>query len=86
MRGYNRGMARGWESKSVEEQQSSAKEGKPSGRPATPQEIERRNQRLSLELTRARVAHELESAQNPRYRELLQTELAALDKRLAALR
>ena len=80
-------MARGWESKSVELQQSAAAEpAQPLRKQATAEEIQQLNRKRTLELSRAKVAHELETAQNPRYQELLKTELAALDKRLVAFK
>jgi len=78
------GVARGWESKSVEEQQSQAK-SVPS--PASPRlsvaEIANRRKKHGLLLSRQNVLQQLESAQNPRHRELLQRALADLDARLA---
>ena len=77
-------MARGWESKSVEEQQSSAQaEGKKPSQQHTPEQIQRLNSKVSVELARAKVAAELKHSQNPRYQEMLKAELAVLDQRLA---
>lgn len=79
-------MARGWESKSVELQQSTAAEtGKPSKKRLNPEQIQQQNQKRSTQLAVARVRHELETAQNPRYQEMLKAELAVLEKRLAKL-
>jgi hypothetical protein len=78
-------MARGWESKSVEDQvqqsQSKTKEKKPS-RPQDP-DVNRRREVLLL--SRKRVERELESSQNPRYKEQLNRALADLDAQLASL-
>jgi hypothetical protein len=77
-------MARGWESKSVESQIESAE----SRRAATqaeainPREAERIKKRESLLLSRTRVVHDLESAHNPRYREILSAALKHLDDKL----
>ncbi|HUA18115.1 MAG TPA: hypothetical protein VMB25_05175 [Bryobacteraceae bacterium] len=79
-------MARGWESKSVESQIESAELRAASKMPQiTPAEAERLRQRESLLLHRTRVVHDLETAQNPRYRETLAAALKHLDDKLAAL-
>ncbi len=79
-------MARGWESKSVESQIESAQAESKSGKPRlTPEEAARLRERESLELSRKRVLHDLGSAANVRYREILQSALAHLDKQLAEL-
>ena len=82
-------MARGWESKSVEEQIDMAE---PRRRkrivPVKPQPVDAFDlirKRESLLLSRTRVMQELNSAQNPRYRELLGKALADLDANLAKL-
>jgi hypothetical protein len=78
-------MARGWESKSVEEQQSEF--GKNSGEKKDPRSAEdekRLLHRQSLELNRARVVEQLKRSQNPRYTELLKRELEQLDRELAS--
>jgi hypothetical protein len=79
-------MARGWESKSVEEQQSQAAalEQKPGPRP-TPGQLSRQRQRQGLLLSRARVLQQLETAQNSQHRDMLEGALADLDARLAQL-
>jgi hypothetical protein len=76
-------MARGWESKSVEEQQSEF--GKSSGEkkgPLSPDDEQRMLRRQSLELNRARVLEQLKRSQNPRYTEMLNRELEQLDREL----
>lgn len=80
-------MARGWESKSVEEQMSAAAEERAArqAESLTPEERERRQQRESLLLSRTRVLRDLESASNPRYRQVLEAALAHLDRKLAEL-
>ncbi|SPE44896.1 conserved hypothetical protein [Candidatus Sulfotelmatobacter sp. SbA7] len=83
---YNLSMARGWESKSVEEQQSQAGSSEPkSGPRPTPEQLARQRQRQGLLLSRARVRQQLEAAQNPQHRQLLELALAALDAQLAQL-
>lgn len=78
-------MARGWESKSVEEQQSEF--GKSSGEkkgPLSPDEEKRLLHQQSLELKRARVLEQIKRSQNARYTEMLNRELEQLERELAA--
>jgi len=76
-------MARGWESKSVEAQQSEASEKSTEPRlNLTPEAAARYRQRETLRLSRKRVLEQLERAQNPRHRSLLESELADLDQKL----
>lgn len=76
-------MARGWESKSVEEQQAAAGERDGAPRPRlTAEEAEHQRQREVLRAARSRIVQQLQSAQNPRYRKLLEDELAAVERRL----
>lgn len=79
-------MARGWESKSVEEQQSQAGSSspKPGPRP-TPDQLARQRRRQGLHLSRARVIQQLETAQNTQHRQMLESALADLDAKLARL-
>ena len=74
-------MAKGWGSKTavverVEVRSNNAPD------PATLDLIRRKE---SIALSRTRVVTELKSAQNPRYRELLNRTLADLDAKLSAL-
>ncbi|MEZ5401736.1 MAG: hypothetical protein R2729_18830 [Bryobacteraceae bacterium] len=80
-------MARGWESKDVESQQElrEAERRLRAEQPASPEERERQVRRESLELTRSRVAADLENAVDPRRRAQLQAALAHLESELAAL-
>ena len=79
-------MARGWESKSVEAQQSEANEKPAQSRPRlTPEDAARARERETLRLSRQRVLQQLERAENPRHRLLLQNELTDLDQKLAAM-
>jgi hypothetical protein len=83
---YNRGMARGWESKSVEEQQAESAARWMSPRPmATADQLVRQKREQDLKLARVRVMQQIQRAQNPRYRKLLEGALADLDAKLAAL-
>ncbi len=80
-------MARGWESKSVEgqvqEHQEKSSENK--NRQLTPEQLESRRRREVLLLSRSRVQKDLQSAQNPRHRDQLNSALADLDSQIAAL-
>ena len=82
-------MARGWESKSVEEQIDMAEpRRRKRSVPVKPQAVDPLDlirKRESLMLSRTRVVQELNTAQNPRYRELLGKALADLDLHLAKL-
>jgi hypothetical protein len=73
-------MARGFESKSVTDQQESAFEDQARAEPGPPPKLRK------LELARADLLHRIEAAGNDRYREMLQRALTAVDKELAALR
>ncbi|MGD0513886.1 MAG: hypothetical protein ABSA29_11350 [Terriglobales bacterium] len=79
-------MARGWESKSVEDQQAQAlSTPSPAGPPRSPAQIAHERQRQSLLLSRKNVLQQLEAAQNPRHREILDSALADLDAQIARL-
>jgi hypothetical protein len=76
-------MARGWESKAVEQQMEAAAEGNGhSEASVSPAEIAHKRVRDGLLLSRARVVHQLEAAQNPNLRKMLQQALADLDAQL----
>jgi len=77
-------MARGWESKSVEDQQQTAsavKEARALNR-LTPQQRERQAQKQSLLLSRAQTISRLKSATNEKYRAQLELALRHLDEKL----
>lgn len=79
-------MARGWESKGIEEQQAEARTASSSGKRAlTPEQAVTARKREGLRLQRERVLQQIETAQNDRYRAILQTALQELDAQLAAL-
>ena len=80
-------MARGWESKSVEDQIETA-EGDEVPEHAvrlTEEQIRVLRERESLELSRTRVLRDLASATHERYREQLKSALKHLDDCLANL-
>jgi len=76
-------MARGWESKSVEEQQAAAGVKAESKQRLTPEQLALRQERESLQLSRRRIVQQLQSVQNPRHRQMLESALSDLDTRLA---
>ncbi len=79
-------MARGWESKSIEDQMESfASRGGSSSKEQqlSPGELERQRQKESLLLSRTRVLHDLEESHNQRHRDILKRSLAYLDGKLA---
>lgn len=83
---YTGRVARGWESKSVEAQQSEAaeKSSKPRTR-MSPEQAAHCRERETLRLARQRVLHQIEASANPRHRGLLETSLSELDERLRKL-
>jgi hypothetical protein len=80
-------MARGWESKAVEGQvQEFEATGKGKGKKSgTPAQADAHRRKEVLLLSRSRVEKELESSQDPRYREQLTRALADLDAQLKKL-
>jgi hypothetical protein len=80
-------MARGWESKSVEDQVQTA-EAAQQTRAAphlAPQQRERQTRKQSLLMSRAQTVKRLESATNPNYRAQLERALNYLDEQLSEL-
>ena len=80
-------MARSWESKDVESQVESSQAPKETdgSRRKTAEQIQREQERKGLQLSRKRIAHDLESATNPNHRKSLEAALAHLDKKLSEL-
>jgi hypothetical protein len=80
-------MARGWESKSVESQIELAETQvrTPFDEQIPAEELELLRKRESLNLSRTRVLRELETSQNPRYRNLMEKALADLNSELRRL-
>jgi hypothetical protein len=77
-------MARGWESKSVEEQQSAVTSGTENSprRRRNPEEVAAQKRREALVLSRSRIQQQLEGASNPQYRKMLETALADLERQI----
>ncbi|MGA2965400.1 MAG: hypothetical protein ABSD64_04255 [Terriglobales bacterium] len=79
-------MARGWESKSVEQQQEEVSERRNAVRaPLSPGEQQRNRQRGGLLLSRKRLTQQLQAASNPRHRHMLEQAVADLDRQLSSL-
>jgi hypothetical protein len=80
-------MARGWESKAVEEQQAeaSATTSNSTRVRLAPEQISRQKQQQGLLLSRKRVLEQLQTAHNPFHRKMLEAALDALDAQLARL-
>ncbi len=79
-------MARGWESKSVEEQQAeSASERTPKPPAQTPEQKVRQNKRKELLLIQVHICDQLRRAHNPNHRKVLECALADLEAKLAVM-
>ena len=81
-------MARGWESKAVEDQIEQANERalkQQSLEDLSPEERARRERLESLRLSRARTLAQLESATRPAHRAMLQRTLRALEAEMEEL-
>ena len=80
-------MARGWESKSVEDQIQAREAVSPKVARArlSPQEMQIQAKREGLLMVRTRTLMSLQSACDARYRSHLERVLADLDKQLAAI-
>jgi hypothetical protein len=81
--GYNFSMARGWESKSVEQQQDEAVSDRGQRKvQLSAEQIKEERRREALGLSRKRILQQMEVATNPRHREMLQAALAELERQL----
>ena len=80
-------MARGWESKSVEQQQEERSEpGRAVRPPLSADEQKRNRKRDGLVLSRERLTRELQTASHASRRQMLQQAIAELDSQLSALK
>lgn len=78
-------MARGWESKSVEQQQDERSAETNNRRPRlTPQQQELNRRREGLLLSRKRLVGQLESSVHPAHRHMIEQSLAEIDRQLAS--
>jgi hypothetical protein len=78
-------MARGFESKSVADQQEESQRERPEREGAEARDSARLAKRRTLELARADVLKKLETVTADAHKEMLKRALAAVDKDLAAL-
>ena len=80
-------MARGLESKAVEDQIESktTKFVAVTSKKRTPDQVQQLIAKRNLEAARLKVLHEIESTQNERYKEMLGRSLKDLDRKLAEL-
>jgi hypothetical protein len=78
-------MARGWESKAVEDQKNSALDAKTQPPAPSDEELARRAARAGLLLARSRALADLQQACRPAHRAMLEHAIADLDRQLAAL-
>jgi hypothetical protein len=80
-------MARGWESKAVESQIESAGERIHHARVAqvSAERLQLERERESIELSRTRVCHDMDTATHARYREMLQRSLEHLDAKITKI-
>ena len=80
-------MARGWDSKAVEDQVQNhqAQDSGKHDAQLTPAQAETRRRREVLILSRTRVQRDLQESSNQRYRDQLTRALADIESRLAAV-
>lgn len=80
-------MARGWESKSVEEQIAASEDRKAAAttRARTADDIERETRRQGLLLSRAKIVRDIENARDERHRTALRQALDYIDAQLHTL-
>ena len=80
-------MARGWESKAVEDQieeRQQKREAAPTDE-MTPEERQRKDRLASLQLSKSRLLDQLEHANNPTHRSTLMNGLKAIEKEIEEL-
>ncbi|HXM11746.1 MAG TPA: hypothetical protein VN946_17480 [Terriglobales bacterium] len=80
-------MARGWESKSVEEQQAEMLDRREAVHSALSLDDQHRNRkRDGLLLSRRHLSQRLEAAANPGHRRMLEQAIAELDRQLSSFK
>jgi hypothetical protein len=79
-------MARGWESKAVESQMEAARSDQAASleERVSPEEADGHRKKETLLLARTYLLQQLQSSQNPRYREIIEKALADLERQLAS--
>lgn len=80
-------MARGWDSKSVEDQIAASEDRKAaaSTRARTADEVERESRKQGLLLSRTKIVRDIENARDERHRAALQQALDYLDTQIHTL-
>lgn len=79
-------MARGWESKSVEDQIAAAADRKASSKPVLSGEaLERQSRQAGLLLSRTRIVRDIENAKDDRHRAVLQRALDYIEAQIEGL-
>ena len=80
-------MARGWESKSVEDQMEEARrsQGAYEGRAQTPEESARARKVESLKLERSRLTEQLKRARSEAHQRMIRQSLEAIEEEIATL-
>jgi hypothetical protein len=79
-------MARGWESKNVEDQQELAKMGTSGTKmQIDPQEQERNRKKRGIELAMAKINSDIANARDERHKQMLESAKADLDRQLKTL-
>jgi hypothetical protein len=79
-------MARGWESKNVEDQQELAKMGTSGTKmQIDPQEQERNRKKRGLELAISKINSDIANARDERHKQMLESAKADLDRQLKTI-
>ena len=80
-------MARGWESKAVEDQIAASEDRRAaaSNRARTSDELERESRRQGLLLSRAKIVGDMQKARDERHRTALQQALDYIDAQIESL-
>ena len=80
-------MARGWESKAVEDQIAASQDRRPaaSNRARTADELKRESRRQGLLLARAKIVGDMQRARDERHRATLQQALDYIDAQITSL-
>ena len=78
-------MARGWESRAVEQQQAEAASANSGGPRLTAEQRNKKREQEALRLSRQRIIQQLEKAHHTAHRQMLERALLDLDEKLARL-
>jgi hypothetical protein len=78
-------MARGWESKAVENQQQEAQGRRVAADAVDPAQAARAGERATLQLARTRALSDLQHACAPAHRSMLEQAIRDLDQKIAQL-